>query len=311
MEIAIAGSGIIGLTTGLILLEHGHKVVLYTKDPLHETTSMKAAAIWFPFEAAPADKVAHWSRQTFDHYLMGVFRKLPGLKLVTLKVMDQPEEATHWMRALPQNHYQPLKKTELGEDYSHGYAVQVPMIDTSLYLPYLCQCILENGGQIINQKIDTLEEIGEDADWVINCTGLGAAKLTEDTSLYPIRGQIVKIESVSGIEYMADDHGPHALAYIIPRSDGIVLGGTAVRGDANEKICATDTAKIVQRCRGLQPALPEQISIREVIVGLRPGRSAIRLERDLQAPVIHNYGHGGSGFTVCWGCAKEVLTLVS
>ncbi|HUP65002.1 MAG TPA: FAD-dependent oxidoreductase, partial [Thermoanaerobaculia bacterium] len=49
----------------------------------------------------------------------------------------------------------------------------------------------------------------------------------------------------------------------------------------------------------------------EVLVGLRPGRPAVRVERDLEDPrVIHNYGHGGSGFTLSWGCAEDVLRIV-
>ena len=86
-------------------------------------------------------------------------------------------------------------------------------------------------------------------------------------------------------------------------------------------------------------------------VGLRPGRDAIRLEferlvqprtgRTLNAralnlvctqrsfaqgilwgrllyycmifgaQVIHNYGHGGSGFTLFWGCAHDVFELLA
>ena len=42
-------------------------------------------------------------------------------------------------------------------------------------------------------------------------------------------------------------------------------------------------------------------------------RSAIRLERERVAPdrwLIHNYGHGGAGVTLSWGCADEVARLV-
>ena len=44
-------------------------------------------------------------------------------------------------------------------------------------------------------------------------------------------------------------------------------------------------------------------------VGLRPVRPAVRLERD--GHVVHCYGHGGAGVTLSWGCADEVVALVS
>ncbi|RVE48652.1 hypothetical protein evm_006723 [Chilo suppressalis] len=47
-------------------------------------------------------------------------------------------------------------------------------------------------------------------------------------------------------------------------------------------------------------------------VGLRPGRHEIRLEAEEQRGklIVHNYGHGGSGLTLFWGCADNVLDIV-
>ncbi|MEI2710880.1 MAG: FAD-dependent oxidoreductase [Chitinophagaceae bacterium] len=42
--------------------------------------------------------------------------------------------------------------------------------------------------------------------------------------------------------------------------------------------------------------------------GLRPFRNLVRLERE--GNVVHNYGHGGSGFTLSFGCASEVVSLI-
>lgn len=52
----------------------------------------------------------------------------------------------------------------------------------------------------------------------------------------------------------------------------------------------------------------------ETVVGLRPGRPTVRVGLDhdlLPVPVIHDYGHGGAGITVGWGCARDVAALVA
>jgi glycine/D-amino acid oxidase-like deaminating enzyme len=48
-----------------------------------------------------------------------------------------------------------------------------------------------------------------------------------------------------------------------------------------------------------------------VRVGLRPFRKQnVRLDREPGTRIIHNYGHGGAGVTLSWGCAIEIADMV-
>ena len=50
----------------------------------------------------------------------------------------------------------------------------------------------------------------------------------------------------------------------------------------------------------------------DMCIGLRPGRTPLRLEIDNRDPnIIHCYGHGGSGVTIAWGCARDVTDLLT
>jgi len=102
------------------------------------------------------------------------------------------------------------------------------------------------------------------------------------------------------------------LMYAIPRTNDCVFGGTNELSDNLAADPAT-TSRIVAECsRVLKIDKPSILAER---VGLRPFRkSGVRLERDQLRDgrtVIHNYGHGGAGFTLSWGCAREVLDLAT
>lgn len=111
-------------------------------------------------------------------------------------------------------------------------------------------------------------------------------------------------------QIIADDEAHNRLAYIIPREKDIVLGGSAQVNDWNLEVDPQDTEEILRKAKLLSP-LFNDVTILEEKVGLRPGRAEVRVEvENLDGKtIIHNYGHGGAGFTLSWGCAQDALEL--
>jgi D-amino-acid oxidase len=146
----------------------------------------------------------------------------------------------------------------------------------------------------------------------VNCCGVGARRLAGDDDVRPVRGQVAYVRPRHKPRFMVDEHSPNALAYVLPRPDVTVLGGTAEEGDWHPEPRPETTEDILARTRRLDPRLADA----ELVgagVGLRPARSEVRLEAvtlEDGRPLVHDYGHGGSGFTLSWGCAEEVTRLV-
>jgi D-amino-acid oxidase len=146
----------------------------------------------------------------------------------------------------------------------------------------------------------------------VNCAGVGARGLARDETLEPVRGQVAYVRTGASLRFVVDETGPNALAYVLPRPDVVVLGGTAELGDWELRPREETTRDILERARRLQPELADATLV-GTAVGLRPARPEVRLERDATGdgrPLVHDYGHGGSGFTLSWGCADEVAELV-
>jgi D-amino-acid oxidase len=298
---------VIGLTTAICLREAGLEAGIVAAELPPGTTSNVAAAIWYPYKAYPEDRVLFWGSRTFE-----VFEKLSGtpesgiLMREGVEIWSRPVPDPWWAGAVPS--VRRCKEDELPPGYLDGHAFTGPIVEMPIYLAYLMDRFAAAGGSVQMRTLSSLDEA--DARVVVNCVGLGARDLVDDVSMEPIRGQIVRVRNPGIERFVLDEENPEGVTYIVPRSGDCILGGTAEEGAWDLEPNPETAACILRRCTHLEPRL-EGAEVLEHKVGLRPGRPEIRLEReDGPIPRIHNYGHGGSGITLSWGCAEETLRLV-
>ena len=71
------------------------------------------------------------------------------------------------------------------------------------------------------KMIKSLDEI--EADLIINCSGLGAAKLLSDSNLFPVSGHVLRV-TCGHVGHTMADNRPESWSYIIPNTDTVVLG---------------------------------------------------------------------------------------
>jgi len=134
--------------------------------------------------------------------------------------------------------------------------------------------------------------------------------------MFPLRGQILRARHAGEPRISQAHEGEDHLVYIISRREDVILGGTLQKDNWSTDASASDTQNILKNCAEMNPHFTKP-EVLEVKVGLRPGRTEVRLEAEEfylsganRKVVIHNYGHGGSGYTLCWGCALEAVALV-
>jgi D-amino-acid oxidase len=183
-------------------------------------------------------------------------------------------------------------------------------MDTTIYLDYLADRFLKAGGRIqSNVRFETLEQVDRAFGLVINCAGIGARELVNDADLESHRGQVAVMAKIDNLDSaIVCDDAP--LTYVIPRRNDCIFGGTNELSH-NLAVDPASTSRIVAECHRVLNIDESRVIAERV--GLRPFRkSGVRLQSDLMRDgrtVIHNYGHGGSGFTLSWGCAREVVDL--
>jgi D-amino-acid oxidase len=306
-RVAIVGAGVSGLTCAVVFAENGFAASIFAEQIGNLTDSAAAAAMWYPYDTGPAGPTIAWALQTYDTLRELADDSRSGVSIVELRTFSRTREIEIPLWALPLG-ARPIRSV-IPPAFVSGFALDVPVMDTTIYLDYLAARFREAGGEIhANKRFTNLDDVDPAFDLVINCAGLGARTLVHDRDLEPHRGQVAIVAKMEGSCAIVCDDAP--LMYAIPRANDSVFGGTNELSD-DRAVDPKATASILAECsRVLGIEQPDVVGER---VGLRPfRRSGVRLEREQLRdgrPVIHDYGHGGSGFTLSWGCAQTVLEL--
>lgn len=308
-DVAIVGAGVIGLTSAIELLRAGHRVTIFTRELPANTTSAVPAAIWFPYHARPEAGVNRWALSTRERLRPLAHEPSAGVRWVDFSRVwvDAPPPIESW--ATPDD-ITWLEADQLPRGFRYGYRMFVPLMENPAYMIYLNGLFQQLGGQFEEGEIRALAGIPASYTAVVNCTGYGAKALCDDPELQPGRGVVVIAHKIASERHLVHDERNGALMYVVSRSGDCVMGGC----DETSDVLATSMSEaqaILKRCAIIEACADARI--KTVEVGIRPIRDAgVRLEAQTVdgRTIVHNYGHGGAGFTLSWGCAEDVAGLL-
>jgi D-amino-acid oxidase len=304
----VVGAGIVGLTTTMRLLEAGWQVELVYAQPPEATTSAVAAAVWYPYGVETSDRHLAWAEVTY-RVLQAQSTYAPGVIFRRGRELFQsPTPDPIWAPIVGGvTHPEPGLLPAGAND---AWEFTAPIVETPVYLRWLRDQVVDAGAELRQARISSLGQLRTDGQVIVNCSGLGARDLVGDDSVYPMRGQVVRVANpdLKRFTRFVDVPGG-GRAYTYPRSSDVILGGTAEPGEWDCTPDPTVTERILRTCAEIEPAVA-RAEVLGVLTGLRPWRDAgVRLEID-DGGIVHNYGHGGAGVTLAWGCAAEVVRMV-
>lgn len=344
-RIAVVGAGVMGLSSALCIKNtfSASEVVLMADQFSPNTTGDNAAALVSPPKVGlavdPNSSSRKWFSDSYEHYRsIGCSADAveAGVSLTFGYTLDgspgpwfYQDTVVGW-RTVPEEERRMMKLPDLKTWMFYGSFV----VDCRHYQPWLMRRFTDKGGVVVRKKVSSLQELFSDFDIVVNCTGLGARELTQDRSLQPAWGQcklveapwikyfvagdigvLSPVQSTSGDQCSAEFQVISSL-HVIPRADGVYVGGVKIIGKGEGPVQAEYEAIIRQVTEAVVPSLSNAPVLKEW-TGVRPMRRSVRLSveefTDETGPrkcVIHNYGHSGSGVTLSWGCAVQVTSLI-
>lgn len=255
-QAAVVGCGAVGLATARLLQDHGFAVTIYARDLPPNTTSNIAGAQWLPVTVVDADRVTPAFEAQFvraARFAYRYYQLLAGAKYgvswrdnYSLSSLSAPPPAgagwenSHVSDLVPRTVLTPEESPFPGYRVSRFLTMH---IEPSIYLTAVLQDFRIAGGRVVLREFadaQSIAALGESV--IVNCTGLAAGKLFGDPEVMPIKGQLTVIAPQPEVDYITI--GPGDL-YMMPRQDGIILGGTHERGEWSLEPNPVEAARIL------------------------------------------------------------------
>lgn len=260
-DVAVIGAGAVGLATARLLQDHGFSVTIFARDLPPNTTSNIAGASWFPTSVFDNDRRTPTFDEQFlrsSRFAYRYFQTLVSPRYgiswrETYYLSETPEARLGQPSALLADIRPPTVALAPGEHpfgALHAARVLTMHIEPSIYLQTVLADVRLSGGRIVVRDFPNRQAIAEVTQpLLVNCTGLGAASLFNDADMLPVKGQLTVLAPQPEVDYITI--GPSGNLYMMPRQDGIILGGTSERGEWSMEPNPTETTRIMQRHQDL------------------------------------------------------------
>ncbi len=213
----------------------GREVTIYAKALPPETTSNSAGGLWQPYSVFDPGKEMPQFKQQFQESVKTSYLYFQqfagddyGVRWLPTFALSPKPFADPQTSAFPMSAVRDLQPREHRFPSPYVREWETMLIEPHAYMRALLRDFRLAGGKVVLREFHNTGEITALTEVVIvNCTGLGSQALFADADLIPIKGQLTYLIPQPEVDYivLAGD------LYMFPRHDGIVLGGTHVRGD--------------------------------------------------------------------------------
>jgi len=273
-DVAVIGSGVMGLTSARLLQDAGWNVTIYTRDLARHSTSNVAAGEWGPYSAhdpkVSSDKFKSqlkFAARISHHAFTNLGGATYGIKWIEMHwpTNSLEEKLSPFGGVFPEfyPHEGLLGPNEHPFPTKYLRTTVTMLIEPAIFLRRLTEDVYQAGGQFVIRNFTGKEELlGLSEAVIFNCTGLGARALFGDQELVPAKGQLVFMPPDPDVDYLTvgGGYGGGSDLYMFSRSDVLLLGGTYKLNDWSTNPEPEETARIVNEHQRLFAAVEAKIS---------------------------------------------------